>query len=427
MRLTSANGDVYVGQTRRGHMHGVGVLTFPTGGTLAGAWEAGAFGKDGGRETYPSGTTYVGTFVHTAIRGGGGRAGDAGDVEDGGPTEMSATRQGLGRCRFAPGGWLQGEWVKGQADGWGSFYGPDGLFYVGHFRGNQRHGPGLFRMGPNALYLGDLSDDGLGGYGAYWTRFNRMGSGGGGGGGGDDDEEMVDDVVYLGKWVKGRRTGVGVARSRSDLPTLGSGGNHGGYQYQYVIEVYDNDHEPDYDDDDAGDLPGDGSCLRRGVLPRVGTTSTDPRLTARDVQEARRVKQEALRAATHALTCVGRLGPPSMTGPIRALLARLMDGVVGAGGDGGSGSGTGTGTGTTPPRRVPAPDRDFQKQLGAVLERAAAAAAAADEVAAPMMRAVVLEERERELELERVAEVSSGETDVVARLDQTWSGTHHAR
>jgi hypothetical protein len=162
---TSASGMSYTGEWRRDKPHGEGEMHFPSGETYSGTFRAGLFHGEGTR-VLPNGNVYRGQFELGKEEGLGSFASQEGWVYTG-MFLHGAMGGGEGEVRFTDGRSYVGSWRDGVFDGYGMLQWPDGSSYEGSFRAGLRHGVGTHRLADGGVYVGDHVDDLYAGEGAF--------------------------------------------------------------------------------------------------------------------------------------------------------------------------------------------------------------------------------------------------------------------
>lgn len=113
-KVTTAKGDIFMGNTVNGLFEGNGTIVFSSGQRYEGEWREGkrhGFGKN----YWPNGNSYEGNFANGIIHGMGKFLYNNGDIYEG--NFVSNKRQGEGTYYFRDGDSEQGNWVDSKLEG----------------------------------------------------------------------------------------------------------------------------------------------------------------------------------------------------------------------------------------------------------------------------------------------------------------------
>ena len=156
------NGNVYIGQWKKGLRHGLGILIWPDGTVFEGQWiNDVAEGK--GKITHPNGEVYNGNWVNDQAHG-------------------------PGRLVSPDGAVFEGQWLNDRQNGEGSEKWPDGAHFNGMFKDGKKNGYGIFIYADGSRYEGNFVEGEFNGIGEY---------------------KWADGMKYKGEWVKSKRHGKG--------------------------------------------------------------------------------------------------------------------------------------------------------------------------------------------------------------------------
>ncbi len=126
---------------------------------------------------------------------------------------VNGKKEGKGRLFMTENGEeSEGDWVKGQRDGFGTMKYANGDIYNGEWKNNMREGKGVLLRGDGAKYEGDWKINNFNGIGKYtwessavyegnWINGNRNGQG---------IMKYKDGYIYKGEWKNDWREGKGV-------------------------------------------------------------------------------------------------------------------------------------------------------------------------------------------------------------------------
>ena len=112
-------GDIYIGQIRKGIPFGYGQSTTKTGGKYIGYFKDGMRYGQGTYVNLTTGKKYVGEFKNNLKEGKGTQF------------YVDGSKQ------------YEGEWRNGEYDGQGNYYWEEGITYKGEFKNNFRNGKGI--------------------------------------------------------------------------------------------------------------------------------------------------------------------------------------------------------------------------------------------------------------------------------------------
>ena len=236
--LRFGRGATFTGAFVNGRREGTGIFVGPADGVSGMEAEA--------SRQPPAGHRFEGQWSRGLPHGAGCfTTGEGRMLHDG--QWAGGQPHGEGRRSINGGASYDGQWESGRFEGHGCFSGTDGASYVGEWRDGRRHG------------AGKLADPLRGAvYSGFWERGRQHGSGtfmvtGGGGGGGSGsgssgsaEDEAGGDVVFVGQFVAGQRSGEGTLEcGAASLPpeaaAFGGGGGRGssacaagGWRCRYV-------------------------------------------------------------------------------------------------------------------------------------------------------------------------------------------------
>lgn len=156
-RLVQPDGTVYFGMWNKGQFHGKGKITFGNGNSLECEW---INGQSGGTGTFKfaNGDEYQGEILNNALHGHGTMDYENGDRYIG--DWQNNARHGRGKLLFEDGNYVDGDWAQGQylAD-WDQmgFHGrPEELTKC---VGDCPDGPGYYRYPDGTTYEGNISQN----------------------------------------------------------------------------------------------------------------------------------------------------------------------------------------------------------------------------------------------------------------------------
>ena len=133
------SGSKYVGDFKKGKIHGKGIFYFSDGNKYIGHWVE-QYREGEGRMIFVSGDEYRGQFKRNKFHGFGIMKYANGNVYEG-PWENNH-QQGYGVFSYANGDRFEGNFLEGQCEGEGTMTYSDGSRYVGQWSKNRRHGDG---------------------------------------------------------------------------------------------------------------------------------------------------------------------------------------------------------------------------------------------------------------------------------------------
>lgn len=153
-RLVRADGTVYFGMWDKGQWHGKGKLTFANGNRLEGEWLNGkSYGS--GRFYFANGDEYEGEILNDALHGHGTMTYQNGDRYVGDWHDNA--RHGRGKLLLEDGTAVDGNWVRGQYQAEWDRMGFQGRTdELTKCAGNCPDGPGYFRYPDGTTYEGDI-------------------------------------------------------------------------------------------------------------------------------------------------------------------------------------------------------------------------------------------------------------------------------
>ena len=182
----TVEGGKYVGNWKKGYMHGEGTMTMPNGDEYVGMWRYDR--KCGtGTATLANGEKYEGNWVNDQINGQGTFTWTNGEKYSG--EWVNNQRNGKGSMTYADDTKYVGEWVDDQINGHGTMTYPDGSKYVGEWKDGKRNGHGSV-----------VDKNGCKEYDGEWADGNENGKG---------KMTYADGRVYDGEWVDGKENGKG--------------------------------------------------------------------------------------------------------------------------------------------------------------------------------------------------------------------------
>ncbi|PHI18488.1 peptidase C14 caspase catalytic subunit p20 [Lewinellaceae bacterium SD302] len=127
------DGARYVGDFKKGELHGGGILYYPDGSRYMGNFYK-QLQQGKGRLVMADGTVYFGMW-------------------------SKGQYHGKGELTFGNGNKLEGEWINGQSAGVGTFYFANGDEYKGEILNNALHGHGTMNYENGDRYVGDWHDN----------------------------------------------------------------------------------------------------------------------------------------------------------------------------------------------------------------------------------------------------------------------------
>lgn len=134
------SGAKYIGEFRRGKIHGKGIFYYSDGNKYIGHWVN--QNREGeGRMVFKNGDEYLGGFKNNKFSGEGTMSYASGNRYQG--EWLNNHPNGKGIFQFANGDRFEGAFTKGQCDGIGTMYYSDGSRYEGEWSKNLRHGQGI--------------------------------------------------------------------------------------------------------------------------------------------------------------------------------------------------------------------------------------------------------------------------------------------
>lgn len=161
-RLKFANGDAYEGELTGDELHGKGTQTFVEGDVYIGEFKR---GTRSGRGTfkYANGERYEGDFENDAFHGKGRQTFVSGDVYDG--DFVKGRKVGTGTYRFANGDVYEGQFVDDKFHGAGKHTLRAGDVYEGEFQNGMKNGRGTYRFANGDRFEGTFTNNSLNGRG----------------------------------------------------------------------------------------------------------------------------------------------------------------------------------------------------------------------------------------------------------------------
>ena len=133
------SGSKYIGDFRRGKLHGKGIFYFSDGNKYIGHW-VDQYREGEGRMVFKSGDEYKGFFKRNKFHGYGVMRYANGNVYEG--QWENNHQHGQGSFSYVNGDRYDGNFLEGQCDGEGTMYYSDGSKYIGLWSDNKRHGNG---------------------------------------------------------------------------------------------------------------------------------------------------------------------------------------------------------------------------------------------------------------------------------------------
>ena len=147
----------YFGErNKNGVKHGKGREVYPSGDFFEGTYVNGS--REGyGKYVYSDGDSYVGEYKNDKPHGKGKFTFGNGAYYDG--DWVNGLKEGFGFYDYTEGNTYEGEWVADNAHGKGKMMYEDGSVYVGDFIEDLRHGQGRMVDGDGVVYDGQWTND----------------------------------------------------------------------------------------------------------------------------------------------------------------------------------------------------------------------------------------------------------------------------
>lgn len=133
------SGAKYVGNYKKGKIHGKGILYFSNGNKYTGDW-VNHYRQGKGVLVYHDGGQYKGDFQQSKFNGKGTFTYKNGDRYEGNWADDLA--EGAGTYAFSSGGRYEGNFKRGKFHGDGTMFYKDGGRFVGNWKNNKKHGKG---------------------------------------------------------------------------------------------------------------------------------------------------------------------------------------------------------------------------------------------------------------------------------------------
>jgi len=151
------SGNVYDGDWLNDVINGKGIKTFSNGDVYDGNWVKGK--KSGyGTEKLKNGIEYIGNFENDLRNGHGEITHGNGDVYNG--NFVNDIRSGKGKYTWSSSGNVyDGNWEKGNREGFGIFYYKNGNKYAGSWKENIKSGQGNYTYLSGDVYEGKWQND----------------------------------------------------------------------------------------------------------------------------------------------------------------------------------------------------------------------------------------------------------------------------
>lgn len=134
------SGARYVGEFRKGKIHGKGILYFSNGNKYVGDW-VNHYRQGEGKMIFSNGDEYTGEFRHSKISGRGIMVFADGDRYQG--QWADDLQHGYGVYTYADGDRYEGEYEGGKMNGVGTMFYTDGAQYTGSWKNNRKDGQGI--------------------------------------------------------------------------------------------------------------------------------------------------------------------------------------------------------------------------------------------------------------------------------------------
>ncbi|MEL6865080.1 MAG: caspase family protein [Bacteroidota bacterium] len=133
------SGAKYIGQFRKGKIHGEGILYFSNGNKYIGQW-VNQYRQGKGKMIFTTGEIYEGQFYKSKFSGKGTMNFPDGDRYTG--QWADDIQHGKGIYYYASGNRYEGQFKRGKLDGQGRMFYKNGSYYIGSWKDNYKDGQG---------------------------------------------------------------------------------------------------------------------------------------------------------------------------------------------------------------------------------------------------------------------------------------------